>query len=119
MHTVLLRPYYGLTLVYCTAFSSGVLSVSFNRVILSVFLSLWSYSGLLSGLLSGLPYAVSSGLSLPRVPLLLLSPSLLSGLPPLQIRHKAYAVTLVTSLSVYRGAHSFNSWFTLWITNNG
>lgn len=53
MHTVLLRPYYGLTLVYCTAFSSAVLSVSFNRVILSVFLfSGYSVRRSLVGLLS-------------------------------------------------------------------
>ena len=50
----------------------------FNRIPLYGVLSgyslaclLWAYSGLtLSGLLSGLPYAVSSGLSSPRVPLL-------------------------------------------------
>ena len=65
---------------------------------------LWAYSlSSLSGLtlwftLCRILWPISSrSLSLPSLP---------SGLPPLQIRHKAYAVTLVTSLSVYRGAHS-------------
>lgn len=118
--------YYGLTrfTVRRTLYGIlyGVLSVSLNPAILPAH-SIPGYSlSLLYGhslrvilwvtlwlALYGLPYAV------PFPPILSPLPFPLS-VPPLQIHPLAYAVTLISSLCVYRGAHSFDSWFTLWLT---
>lgn len=130
-----MQAYYGLTrlvLVYywltrCTGLpwytlngvTSGLTPYLFNRVALwstHYRVTLWAYSGLTLSSLS-LVYPMAYPLRL-LSPLSLL-PSLPLSVPPLQIHQLAYAVTLISSLCVYRGAHSFNSWFTLWLTNNG
>lgn len=117
-----------LLLISLTGLLSGLLITGLLCTAFSSLVTLWlAYSGLTSGLTLSLLSLVFSGVLTLVYPMaypspLSLLPSLLSGVPPLQIRQLAYAVTLTTSLSVYRGAHSFNSWLTMgwhWLTMDG
>ena len=93
MHTVLLRPYYWLTR-FTVRRSPGISYPGYSiltlyRVTLYLF-SMVTLSGLSYGLLYGLSSMPSLWSTLCRTLAAYLFPSSLpSGLPPLQIRHKA------------------------------